>query len=73
MRSQDRLLTQILPDRVDWDLLRRVGRKELWEIGVLKNIATSKEAFIELQNKEYIRFEDMPLEKKQEIQSMLNL
>jgi hypothetical protein len=29
-----------------------------------KNIATSKEAFIELQNKEYIRFEDMPLETK---------
>jgi PAS domain S-box-containing protein len=38
--------------------------KELWEIGVFKNIATSKEAFIELQNKEYIRFEDMPLETK---------
>ena len=38
--------------------------KELWEIGVFKNIAASKEAFIELQNKEYIRFEDMPLETK---------
>lgn len=38
--------------------------KELWEIGVFKNIATSKEAFIELQDKEYIRFEDMPLETK---------
>ena len=38
--------------------------KELWEIGVFKNIATSKEAFIELQNKEYIRFEDMPLKTK---------
>ena len=38
--------------------------KELWEIGVFKNIATSKETFIELQNKEYIRFEDMPLETK---------
>jgi PAS domain S-box-containing protein len=40
--------------------------KELWEIGVFKNIAASKEAFIELQNKEYIRFEDMPLETKAE-------
>lgn len=38
--------------------------KELWEIGVFKNIAASKDAFIELQNKEYIRFEDMPLETK---------
>lgn len=38
--------------------------KELWEIGVFKNVATYKEAFIELQNKEYIRFEDMPLETK---------
>ena len=38
--------------------------KELWEIGVFKNIAASKEAFIELQNKEYIRFENMPLETK---------
>ena len=38
--------------------------KELWEIGVFKNIANSKEAFIELQNKGYIRFENMPLETK---------
>lgn len=38
--------------------------KELFEIGVFKNIAASKDAFIELQNKEYIRFEDMPLETK---------
>ena len=38
--------------------------KELWGIGVFKNIADSKEAFIELQNKGYIRFEDMPLETK---------
>ena len=38
--------------------------KELWEIGVFKNIADSKDAFVELQNKGYIRFEDMPLETK---------
>jgi two-component system CheB/CheR fusion protein len=38
--------------------------KELWEIGVFKNIAASKDAFLELQSKEYIRFEDMPLETK---------
>lgn len=38
--------------------------KELWEIGVFKNIEDSKDAFIELQNKGYIRFDDMPLETK---------
>jgi two-component system sensor histidine kinase/response regulator len=38
--------------------------KALWEIGVFRKIAQSKDAFIELQNKEYIRFEDMPLETK---------
>lgn len=38
--------------------------KELWEIGIFKNIAASKEAFIKLQINEYIRFEDMPLETK---------
>jgi len=43
------------------DLLGR----ELWEIGVFKNIAASKKAFKELQNKEYIHFEDMPLETKE--------
>jgi PAS domain S-box-containing protein len=38
--------------------------KELWEIGIFKNIFVSKDAFIELQTNEYIRFEDMPLETK---------
>jgi PAS domain S-box-containing protein len=38
--------------------------KELWEIGIFKNIEESKTAFLELQNKGYIRFEDMPLETK---------
>jgi PAS domain S-box-containing protein len=39
--------------------------KELWEIGVFKNIVASKNAFKELQDKEYIHFEDMPLETKE--------
>jgi PAS domain S-box-containing protein len=38
--------------------------KELWEIGIFKNIEDSKAAFIELQDKGYIRYEDMPLETK---------
>ncbi len=36
--------------------------KHIWEIGVFKDIAASKEAFKALQEKEYIRYEDLPLE-----------
>lgn len=36
--------------------------KDFWEIGLFKNIAVSKEAFLELQNKKYIRFDDILLE-----------
>ena len=36
--------------------------KHLWEIGVFKDIAASKEAFQTLQDHEYIRYEDLPLE-----------
>ena len=36
--------------------------KHIWEIGVFKDIAASKEAFKTLQNNEYIRYEHMPLE-----------
>lgn len=38
--------------------------KELWEIGMFKDITASKEAFLELQDKGYIRFDDMPLKTK---------
>ena len=34
----------------------------LWELGVFKDIAASKEAFQTLQDNEYIRYEDLPLE-----------
>lgn len=36
--------------------------KKLWEIGLFRDIETSKAAFKELQAKEYIRYEDLPLE-----------
>ncbi len=36
--------------------------KTLWEIGSFRDIAASKAAFEELQSKEYIRYEDLPLE-----------
>ena len=38
--------------------------KELWEIGLLKDEAASQEAFRELREKHYIRYEDLPLQTK---------
>ena len=38
--------------------------KALWEIGPLKDIAASQEAMRHLQNSDYIRYEDLPLETK---------
>jgi PAS domain S-box-containing protein len=38
--------------------------KELWEIGLLKDEEASRAAFRELQENEYIRYEDLPLESK---------
>lgn len=34
----------------------------IWELGTFKDIAESKDAFSNLQNNEYIRYEDLPLE-----------
>jgi len=36
--------------------------KRLWEIGLFKDMASSRSAFVELQNKGYIRYADLPLE-----------
>src|SRR5205807_1076022 len=38
--------------------------KELWEIGLFRDIEASRGAFRELQAKGYIRYEDLPLETK---------
>ena len=38
--------------------------KMLWEIGPFKDIAASRSAFRKLQRKEYIRYENLPLETK---------
>ena len=35
--------------------------KKLWEIGLFKDIVANKDNFEELQRKEYIRYEDLPL------------
>jgi len=38
--------------------------KNLWQVGAFKDIEASKEAFEALQEKEYIRYEDLPLKAK---------
>jgi PAS domain S-box-containing protein len=36
--------------------------KEIWEIGFFKDIVANHDKFIELQQKKYIRYDDLPLE-----------
>ena len=36
--------------------------KAIWEIGFLKDIIANKDKFLELQQKEIVRYEDLPLE-----------
>lgn len=38
--------------------------KKLWEVGPFKDIAQSKEMFLEIQTKGYVRYEDLPLKTK---------
>ncbi|MBN1821922.1 MAG: PAS domain S-box protein [Prolixibacteraceae bacterium] len=37
-------------------------QKSVWELGFLKDIVQNKEKFLKLQEKEYVRYEDLPLE-----------
>ena len=39
-------------------------KKKLWEVGAFKDMEASQEAFEVLQDKEYIRYEDLPLKTK---------
>jgi len=36
--------------------------KSIWDIGLFKDIANNRDNFLELQQKEFIRYEDLPLE-----------
>ena len=36
--------------------------KSIWELGFFKDIVASKASFLELQEKEYVRYENLPLE-----------
>ena len=40
-----------------------VLEKKLWEIGIFEDTAQSQSVFAELQSKEYVRYEDLPLQK----------
>jgi diguanylate cyclase (GGDEF)-like protein/PAS domain S-box-containing protein len=52
-----------LQDLLGYSYAELIG-KALWEIGPVKDIAASQDAMRHLQNKEYIRYENLPLETK---------
>jgi len=42
-----------------------VREKYIWDLGFFKNIAANKEKFLDLQQQEYVRYDDLPLETAQ--------
>src|SRR5690349_22362353 len=52
-----------LQDMLGYSKAELIG-KALWEIGPVKDIAASQHAMRKLQDSEYIRYEDIPLETK---------
>src|SRR4029453_4123210 len=52
-----------LEDMLGYSHTELIG-KSLWEIGPVKDIAASQDAIRHLQKKEYIRYENLPLETK---------
>lgn len=50
-----------LIDLLDYSKERFIG-KEIWEIGFFKDIAANKEKYAELQQHEYVRYDNLPLE-----------
>ncbi len=62
--SQSGLIVDVNPfliNLLDYPREEFIG-KTLWDIGPFRNIEASKAAFRELQEKEYIRYENLPLE-----------
>ncbi|MBI4998011.1 MAG: PAS domain S-box protein [Rhodocyclales bacterium] len=39
--------------------------KHVWDLGFLKNVVANKDKFVELQQQDYVRYEDLPLETAQ--------
>lgn len=54
---------QFIIDMLGFSIEEIVG-KRLWEIGPFRDIEASRSAFMQLQEKEYIRYEHLPLETK---------
>ncbi len=54
---------QFIIDMIGFSIEEIVG-KRLWEIGPFRDIEASQSAFLELQKKEYIRYEHLPLQTK---------
>jgi PAS domain S-box-containing protein len=54
-------VNQFLIDLLDYSKKDFLG-KHLWQVGVFKDIAASKQNFLTLQKKRYVRFDDLPLE-----------
>ena len=52
-----------LQDMLGYSHTELIG-KALWEIGPIKDIAASRDAMNQLQKKEYVRYENLPLETK---------
>jgi two-component system cell cycle sensor histidine kinase/response regulator CckA len=60
------LITDVNPflmNLLDYSREELLG-KALWDIGLFKDVESSKEAFRELKANNYVRYEDMPLETK---------
>lgn len=49
-----------LLEMIGYSLQEIIGKK-LWEVGTFKNIDQAKKAFEELQEKKFVRFEDLPM------------
>ena len=66
LRAEDARIIDVNPfltDLLGYSKQELLGRK-LWEIGLLEDKFTSRKAFRELQDKGYIRYEDLPLATK---------
>src|SRR3990172_13144105 len=57
--------TPFLQDLLGYSHAELLG-KRLWEVSPFKDITANQDAFRELQNKEYIRYDNLPLETKKQ-------
>jgi diguanylate cyclase (GGDEF)-like protein/PAS domain S-box-containing protein len=56
---------RFLQDLLGYSHAEMLGKK-LWEIGPFRDVTASQDAFRELQTKEYIRYDNLPLETKRQ-------